>query len=168
MPAQWKFSKRWDASVPEPAISPSSPSPLAGKRVVVPRPAAQGAALCGALHAHGAEPLQFPLIRIVPAEDLSKLDEGLLQLRPGDWIIFTSQNAVSPVAERLQSLRAQDPAVTQDIQIAAIGSATERVAKESGFALQRVATGDGGVSLANALREWVADRRILIPRSDLA
>ena len=144
------------------------PSPLAGKRVVVTRPIAQSAALCEALRASGAEPLQFPLIRIIPVKDLSKLDEGLARLRPGDWIIFTSQNAVSPVAERLQSLRAKNPAVAQNIQIAAIGSTTERVAREAGFTVQRVAKGDGGVSLAKALREQIANRRILIPRSDLA
>lgn len=148
-----------------PSLSPSS---LAGKRVVITRPAAQSAALCEALRADGADPLQFPLIRIVPAENLSNLDEGLLQLRPGDWIVFSSQNAVSPVAQRLQSLRAKNPAVAQGIQIAAIGSATERVAREAGFTVQRVAKGDGGVSLAKALHEWIAGRRILIPRSDLA
>ena len=152
--------------MPEPATI--SPSLLAGKRVVITRPVAQSAALCEALRASGAEPLQFPLIRIVPAEDLSKLDEGLLQLRPGDWIVFTSQNAVSPVAERFQTLRAKNLGAARDIQIAAIGSATERVAREAGFTVQRVAKGDGGISLAKALREWVADRRILIPRSDLA
>jgi uroporphyrinogen III methyltransferase / synthase len=167
MPERWKSSKRWDASVPDPAIS-LSPSPLAGKHVVITRPIAQSAALCEALRANGAEPLQFPLIRIVPADDLSKLDEGLVQLRPGDWIVFTSQNAVPPVAERLQSLRGKNPAVAQGIQIAAIGGATERVAKEAGFTVQRVAKGDGGVSLAKALHEWAANRRILIPRSDLA
>jgi len=153
--------------VPDPAISLSS-SPLAGRRVVSTRPIAQSTALGEALRANGAEPLQFPLIRIVPAEDLSKLDEGLLQLRPGDWIVFTSQNALSPVAERLQSLRTKNPAVAQDIQIAAIGSTTERVARDAGFTVQRVAKSDGGVALAKALREQIANRRILIPRSDLA
>jgi uroporphyrinogen-III synthase len=96
------------------------------------------------------------------------LDEGLLLLRPGDWIVFTSQNAVSPVAERFQTLRAKNLDAARDIQIAAIGSATERVAREAGFTVQRVAKGDGGLSLAKAVREWVANRRILIPRSDLA
>jgi uroporphyrinogen-III synthase len=149
-------------------MSSSSPSPLAGKRIVITRPAAQSTALCEQLRAHGAESLQLPLIRIVPAQDLSKLDEGLLRLRPGDWIVFTSQNAVSPVAQRLQSLRATNPGAAHGIQIAALGGATERIAREAGFTVQRVAKGDGGVSLAKALHGLLADRRILIPRSDLA
>jgi uroporphyrinogen-III synthase len=168
MPELWKSLKRWVVSVPEPAVSSSSPSPLAGKRIVITRPVAQSAALCELLRADGAVPLQFPLIKIVPVENFAKLDEGLERLRPGDWVVFTSQNAVSPVAQRLQSLRATNTGTARDIQIAAIGSATERVAREAGFTIQRVAKGDGGVSLAKALHEWVADRRILIPRSDLA
>jgi uroporphyrinogen III methyltransferase / synthase len=146
----------------------SSRASLAGKRIVVTRPLAQSVAFCDALRACGAEPLPFPLIDIVPAKDLSTLDEGLRQLRAGDWMVFTSQNAVAPVAARLQLLRRAHPQIASDIQVAAIGSATERAAKEAGFAVQHVAKGDGGLSLSQALRDWVLHRRVLIPRSDLA
>jgi uroporphyrinogen-III synthase len=149
-------------------VNPSSQSSLAGKRIVVTRPIAQSVAFCDALRACGAEPLPIPLINIVPAEDLSTLDEGLRRLRAGDWIVFSSQNAVAPVAARLQFLRRAHPEVVSDIQIAVIGSATERVAKEAGFAVQHMAKGDGGSSLSQALRDWVPHRRVLIPRSDLA
>jgi uroporphyrinogen III methyltransferase / synthase len=166
--------KPQDASVPEssnsfaPFMNPSSRPSLAGKRIVVTRPIAQSAAICDALRACGAEPLQFPLIEIVPADDLSTLEETLRRLRPGDWIVFTSQNAVAPVAAHLQLLRGAQPELANDIQVAAIGSATERVAKEAGFAVQHVAKGDGGLSLSKTLRDCVLQRRVLIPRSDLA
>jgi uroporphyrinogen-III synthase len=149
-------------------MNTSSPSSLVGKRIVVTRPIAQSAAFCDALRACGAAPLPFPLVNIVPAEDLSTLDEGLRRLRAGDWIAFTSQNAVAPVAARWQFLRRAHPELTSDIQIAAIGSATERVAKEAGFTVQLAAKGDSGFSLSQALRDRVPQRRVLIPRSDLA
>jgi uroporphyrinogen-III synthase len=149
-------------------MNPSSQSSLAGKRIVVTRPIAQSVAFCDALRAWGAEPLPFPVINIVPAKDLSALDDGLRRLRAGDWIVFTSQNAVAPVAARLQFLRRAHPEVASDMQIAVLGSATERVAREAGFAVQHVAKGDGGLSLSQALRDWVAHRRVLMPRSDLA
>jgi uroporphyrinogen-III synthase len=149
-------------------MNPPSPSSLAGKRIVVTRPIAQSVAFCDALRARGAEPLPFPVINIVPAGDLSALDDGLRRLRAGDWMVFTSQNAVAPVAARLQVLRRAHPEVASAMQIAVIGSATERVAKEAGFAVQHVAKGDGGLSLSQTLRDWVAHRRVLIPRSDRA
>jgi uroporphyrinogen-III synthase len=149
-------------------MNPSAQSSLAGKRIVVTRPIAQSVAFCDALRACGAEPLPFPLINIVPAEELSALDEGLRRLRVGDWIVFTSQNAVAPVAARMQFLRRAHPQVACDIQIATIGSATERVAKEAGFAVLHMAKVDGGSSLSQALRDRVPLRRILLPRSNLA
>jgi uroporphyrinogen III methyltransferase / synthase len=146
----------------------SSRPSLAGKRIVITRPLAQAVAICEALRACAAEALQFPLIEIVPAKDLSPLDEALRRLRPGDWLVFTSQNAVAPVAARLHLWRDAHLELANNIQIATIGSATERVAREAGFAVQHVANGDGGLFLSKALRDWVLQRRVLIPRSDLA
>src|SRR5271165_6628357 len=92
-PARWKFCKLQDVSVAE-----QHPSPLAWKRVVVTRAAEQSTGFCEALRALGAEPLVFPLVKIVPIEDFAPLDASLSRLSPGDWIILTSQNAVPPLA----------------------------------------------------------------------
>ncbi len=149
-------------------MSDPSQSPLAGKRIVVTRPLAQCAALCAVLRDRGGEPLEFPLIKIVAAEDFTELDAGLKSLRVGDWIILTSQNAVKPVASRLRSLRAADPNAAREVHIAAVGPATQQAAKDSGLEVHYVAKVHDGVSLAHELGEWMRRRRVLLPRSDIA
>jgi uroporphyrinogen III methyltransferase/synthase len=169
MLARWKFSKRWGGSVPEPANIPAPErSPLAGKRVVVTRPMAQCGALCAALRAHGAEPLAFPLIRIVPAEDYNALDAALVKLRDGDWILLTSQNAVAAVAPRLVELGRKFAASGEVFRLAVVGPATEQAARESDLRVDYVARVHDGVSLAHELGEQLRGRRVVLPRSDLA
>jgi uroporphyrinogen-III synthase len=163
MPARWKFCKPQDASVAE-----TSPSPLAGKRIVVTRPLAQCIALCDALRAYGAEPLALPLIRIVAVGGFAELDAGLKKLRARDWIILTSQNAVDPVASRLRLLRAAEPDTARDVHIAVVGPATQQAAKEASLGAHYVAQVHDGVSLAHELGERLRGRRVLLPRSDLA
>src|ERR1700722_6419983 len=99
IPARAKFLKRFTASVGE-----QPPSPLAGKRVVITRAQAQSAPLAAALKAHGAEVIALPLIQILPPMDYAALDGALRDLRKFDWLIFTSQNAVTGVSDRLAFL----------------------------------------------------------------
>ncbi|MFS0706453.1 uroporphyrinogen-III synthase, partial [Cellulomonas sp. 179-A 9B4 NHS] len=82
--------------------------PLAGLRVLVPRPpldapgdtAPSPAAI--ALRAAGAEPVVVPLVRTVPVEDTTVLDDALLALGAGwyGWLAVTSQAAVAVLADR--------------------------------------------------------------------
>ena len=81
-----------------------TPSPLAGKRVVITRAESQSATLAAALRAHGAEVVSLPLIKILPPLDYAPLDSALRSLSTFDWLVFTSQNAVTAVAERLAVL----------------------------------------------------------------
>src|SRR5258707_7426053 len=99
IPARAKFSKRFTASVAD-----HTPSPLAGKRVVITRAESQSATLAAALRAHGAEVVSLPLIQILPPLDYAPLDCALRDLAKFDWLIFTSQNAVTGVSDRLAVL----------------------------------------------------------------
>jgi uroporphyrinogen III methyltransferase/synthase len=162
-PVLWKSCRPWGASVGEP-----SQSALAGKRIVVTRPLAQSDGFAEALRASGAEPIILPLIKIVPFEDCTELDAALDRLRIGDWIFLTSQNAVSPVAQRGCRLRKDFFSAVSGIQIAAVGSATQRAAGEAGMTVQYVAKSHDGVSLANELGESLRGRKVLLPRSDIA
>lgn len=148
--------------MPDPAKSA-----LTGKRVMVTRPLAQCAALCDALRAEGAEPLVFPLINIVPLEDFRELDAALRELRAGDWIFVTSQNAVAPLVERLEVL-GSTAAVAKDLRIAAIGPASQQSAADFRLKIDYVAKLHDGLSLANELGEQLRDRQVLLPRSDIA
>ena len=77
-------------------------SVLAGKRIVVTRAAAQAIDLLKALQYAGAIPILLPVIQILPPEDFTPLDSALGRLNEFDWVLFTSQNAVRIVHERLE------------------------------------------------------------------
>lgn len=79
-------------------------SSLSGKRVVVTRAQHQNAQLKELLQHAQAIPVVFPCIAIVPPEDTGELDKALKKWDSYDWVVFTSQNTVVTIAERVDSL----------------------------------------------------------------
>lgn len=79
---------------------------LAGKRILNTRAVHQSAALSDLLATHGAVPLEYPCIAIMPPDDTTDLDKALLDLNAGgyDWLVLTSTNTVAALAERLRVL----------------------------------------------------------------
>lgn len=71
------------------------PLPLAGKTIVVTRPAAQADALAAAIAAAGGEPLRFPLLDIAPAADPQPLAQAVECIADYALAIFISPNAVA-------------------------------------------------------------------------
>ena len=110
-----------------------TPSPLAGKRVVITRAESQSAALAAALRALGAEVVSLPLIQILPPLDYAPLDCALRSLSTFDWLVFTSQNAVTAVAERLAVLGIAGLTVSTPSQDSVIPSEARTAAPPSGF-----------------------------------
>jgi len=173
-------------------VADHPPSPLAGKRVVITRAESQSATLAVALKAHGAEVVSLPLIQILPPLDYAPLDSALHDLANFDWLIFTSQNAVAAVAERLTVLGLAGLAVTTPSQesvipsaarnlssaeshatpgsllIAAVGDATAEAAQLAGFNVTHVGQGGTAATLAHELASKLRDKRVLLPRSDRA
>jgi uroporphyrinogen III methyltransferase / synthase len=143
-------------------------SELTGKRIVVTRALAQSEGLFDALRSCGAEVVLFPLIKTSPAQDFGALDDGLKSLREGDWIFLTSQNAVGPVVRRSGEFRRDLLQGHSGIQIAVVGPASERSARDAGLNVNYVAKTHDGVSLAQELGERLGGRRVLLPRSDRA
>src|SRR5262249_32941649 len=85
--------------------------PLFGKRILVTRARDQAGALSEMLRAEAAEPVEFPVIKVVPPDSFGPLDAALGQLpgtrKPGDayqWVIFTSANGVRFTSDRLAAL----------------------------------------------------------------
>src|SRR5258706_5092486 len=113
-PVRAKFCKRCTGNVAE-----QSPSPLAGKRVVITRAASQSAALIVALKAEGAEVVSLPLIQILPPLDFAPLDSAVHNLANFDWLIFTSQNAVTALADRISVI--PNAAAGASVRVAAVG-----------------------------------------------
>lgn len=140
--------------------------PLFGKRILVTRAREQLSALSDLLRRCGAEPVEFPTIRIERLADYTQLDEALRRLSEYSWVVFTSANTVDVVAERLHALRLDSRAFGR-CKVAAIGPATaaamERVLNVRADFLPSEAVAEA------VLAEWPEsdwrDTRILLPRA---
>src|SRR5690606_12567984 len=75
--------------------------PLFGRRVLVTRPREQAAELVARLAQLGADPVEAPLIRIVPPLDNAPLERAAAATHTFDAIVFTSANAVAAFMQAL-------------------------------------------------------------------
>ncbi len=96
---------------------------LQGRRIVVTRAREQAGDLVRALQEHGAEAVIAPVIRIQPLDNLGALRAALTGLSAYRWVVFTSQNAVQIVFDRLVAW-GLTPRVFSSTAVAAIGTAT--------------------------------------------
>jgi len=94
--------------------------PLFGKRVLVTRTREQASALSRLLAAAGAEPVEFPLIRIVPLPPPAHLPTHLAH---ADWLVFTSPNTITALLKQLTTVN-KDIRALGAAKIAAIGPGT--------------------------------------------
>jgi uroporphyrinogen-III synthase len=145
-------------------VTDAAAKPLAGRRIVVTRAPEQAGELIRMLDHLGAEIIALPAVAFAPADDSAPLDRALEELGAFDWVLFTSQNAVRFVSQRLKQLGL--PPATQ--RIAAVGPATAEAARQQGFHVDFLATHHTGHSLALELRDSVAGRSVFLPRSDRA
>jgi len=140
--------------------------PLAGKRVVVTRAEEQSQELVDALENLGAQVLLMPTVSFAPPEDSTELDAALRNKKDLDWILFTSQNAVRFVFLRACELTHVQPVQPPRPKIAAVGVATAQAARNLDVRVDYVAQTQTGESLAAELRDQLAGKRVLLPRSD--
>src|SRR5438876_3231808 len=96
---------------------------LQGRRIVVTRAREQAGDLVRALENRGAVAVLAPVIRIQPLENLGALRAALTGLSAYRWVVFTSQNAVQIVFDRLIAW-GLTPRVFAPTSVAAIGTAT--------------------------------------------
>lgn len=126
--------------------------PLFGRRVVVTRAAQQSQTLTDKLVELGAEVIEMPSTRIARM-DLSPLRQEMTKLGDYQWLIFTSQNAVSIFWEQLLA-SGRDARALSGVAIASVGPAT------AGALLQRGITVDviPGRFVAEGLLEKLRER----------
>jgi uroporphyrinogen-III synthase len=141
---------------------------LAGKRVVVTRAAQQSGALIRALEEAGAIPVMLPLLAFVPPEDLSALDAALRRGHEIDWLLLTSQNALSALQDRCTTLQISLRDIFAKPRVAAVGPSTAAAAESAGLNISYVPRKHQGVALAEELGGEFAGKKVLLPRSDLA
>lgn len=143
-------------------------SALKGKRIVNTRALHQAGELDKLLLERGAVPVSYPCIKIVPPADTTVLDKAVHDLLGGefDWLILTSVNTVSMLAERIHT--SGYPFNKPSFKTAAIGAATaDAVVKQLGFSIDILPEEYVGESLAEALHVS-AGTRVLLPQSALA
>jgi uroporphyrinogen-III synthase len=102
--------------------------PLAGKGIVVTRPAHQAAHLAGLIRAEGGNPLLFPVMEIVGIDDARPLLALIDRLDAFDWAIFASPNAVTKAFDLINARRAWPV----QLRVAAVGRGSVRELNQRG------------------------------------
>lgn len=139
--------------------------PLLGKRIVVTRAREQASDLVRQLSDLGAECLEYPTIRIVPADDLTPMDEAIKNLSAYDWIVFTSVNGVQFFFDRLFGSDL-DVRALNHLRTAAIGPATAERLLNFGLKSDIIPENYRAESVVEAFnREKLKGKKILLPRA---
>jgi len=137
--------------------------PLSGRRVLVTRSAGQSKGLVEHLRARGAEVILVPMVRIAAPDDPRPFQDAVRSLGARDWLLLTSANAVSAVADAGVGL-------PPTLRVASAGPATTEAIRSllPGRAITAEATGAyGAEGLARALALVdVTGARMLFPVSD--
>ncbi|MDI6827125.1 MAG: uroporphyrinogen-III synthase, partial [Armatimonadota bacterium] len=140
---------------------------LFGKKVLVTRSRDQASALSDLLRRYGADPIEFPLIKISPPRDFGELDAALNRIENYDWIIFTSANGFKAIMDRLMVL-GHDVRWLKGPKIAAIGTATAKAIQTLGIRVDFVPSQFVAEAIEREFPEEVNGKRILIPRAEEA
>jgi uroporphyrinogen-III synthase len=140
---------------------------LEGRRILITRARHQAESLAIALEKEGAEVLAIPAIEIVPPDSYASLDDALNKISKYQWLILTSANGVSVLAQRLRHL-AISPDALRNVKIAAIGPATARALTAQGFSVEIVPPEYVAESLVEALVHQVAGSNVLLVRAKVA
>jgi uroporphyrinogen III methyltransferase / synthase len=142
--------------------------PLFGRRVLVTRPREQAAELVDRLSALGAEPIEAPMIRIMPPDDLGPLRRAAAEPDQFDWIVFTSANAVDAfMAVLLNGER--DIRALKGPQLCTVGAGTAEKLAQYGIKVDLVPDEFRAEAVVAALAERTTldGARVLLPRADI-
>jgi uroporphyrinogen-III synthase len=136
---------------------------LAGKGIVVTRPAHQAAYLAQLIRAAGGKPILFPVIEIVAVDDLQPLLALIDRLDEFDLAVFISPNAVNKAMNLIKARRALPPR----LKLAAIGRGSVRELKHFGLTdVIAPARFDSEALLELPEMQDIAGRRVVIFRGD--
>lgn len=102
---------------------------LAGRRIVVTRPAGQNDALAGLIRAAGGEPIEFPVLEIAAVDDQDALLASVDRLEQYDLAVFVSPNAVNKAMSVIAARRTW-PA---GLRAATVGPGSAKALRECGL-----------------------------------
>ena len=139
--------------------------PLAGKKVLVPRPKALSSTLAQKLRDRGAQVVEMPTIKIQPL-DTPNITNALTHLDAYNWLVLTSPTGVdmffNKVLETGQDLRS-----LHHLKFAVIGNGTAKALKERGIIADLVPSVFDGEHLAyEMVEQGIVGESILVPRAE--
>ena len=142
--------------------------PLFGKRIVVTRPRDQAPELVDRLRALGAEPIESPMIAIMPPDDPEPLMRAADAAGTFDCIAFTSANAVESFMTALLD-GTRDLRALKGPLLCAVGAATADRLRRYGLNVDLVPSEFRAEAVVAALvaQRSVAGMRVLLPRADI-
>jgi uroporphyrinogen-III synthase len=137
---------------------------LAGRRVVLTRPAGQAEHLAALIRAAGGEPVLFPALEILELADLRALAALIDRLDAFDLAIFISANAVNKGLAQVRARRGWPPG----LRVATVGRGSERALRSNGFDAVILPTQgyDSEALLALPELKDVAGKRVVIFRGE--
>jgi len=138
--------------------------PLSGLKILVTRSREQSSTLSDILREYGAEPIEFPVIKISPPEDYIELDRSLESIENYDWILFASANAVLSTIKRLQQLGG-DVRWLKGPKIGAIGPKTSEALETLGIKVDFTPTVFMAETMIQEFPENLSGKKILLPRA---
>ena len=148
-----------------PPTSPCPSLPLAGRRVLVPRPDGQGDSLASLVAAHGGNCVHVPAIRIEPPGSWESLDGALRRADTFDWIVFSSANGVRAFLSRLRCL-GRDGRALGTARLAAVGPATADALAACGYACDFIPDSFNAEALLAGLSRKLKGSRFLLVRAE--
>lgn len=104
-------------------------SALAGRHIVVTRPAGQAAHLAEALAELGAQPVLFPVLAIEDLDDTTPLLDAAIRLDQYDWAMFVSPNAVDKALAVILAARRWP----ESVRVATVGKSSEQALARHGI-----------------------------------
>ena len=143
--------------------------PLFGRRVLVTRSREQAGELVELLEAQGAEPVEAPLIDIVPPDDYGPLDIACERAGAFDWIVFTSANGASAFMDRLLQ-GPRDVRALAGARLCAVGPGTASRLTRFGLKVDLIPDDHSAAGVVTALKAVgaIKGKRVLFPKADIA
>jgi uroporphyrinogen-III synthase len=137
---------------------------LAGRGVVITRPAGEAGRLAALIREAGGEPLLYPAIAILDAPDLRALDDLIDRLDAFDLAIFVSPSAVEKAMTRIVPRRT----LPAKLRCAAIGPGGVRALQRFGVneVIAPSSRYDSESLLASSYMQDVRGLRVVIFRGD--
>lgn len=143
--------------------------PLRNLRVLITRDSAGSRDLASLLRTEKAEPIEVPLIEIIPPKEWKEIDEFISKLNRYDVVVFTSSNAVRIFCGRVKEI--QQMKSMSGRKIAVIGKSTAEELGRFGLAPHIIPKTEGAAEeLFDELKSNLSLKkcRVLFPRAQKA